>query len=88
MMSKKIMGSMRIFQDKKSGNYGMEISKNMDDADILVFAGMIIEVLADKHNVSQEVMAESLIKGNKSWPMTFDNPEDESPNAFGQEEEE
>lgn len=85
-MSKKIMGSMRIFQDKKSGNYGMEISNDMDDGDILVFAGMIIEVLANKHNVTQERMAADLIEANKLWPMTFDNPEEEMSDVFSQEE--
>lgn len=71
-MGKTIKGSMRLFH-KESKGYGIEMSKDMDDADILVFAGMIIEVLAHKHKVTQEKMAEQLIDGNKTYPMTFDD---------------
>lgn len=66
---KRIVGEYRLFHRNK--RYGIERSGDMEEGIDLVFVGMLIEVLAHKHEVSPEKMTEILLDGIEKHPVEF-----------------
>lgn len=69
-MSNHVLGSIRLVKKENNRTY-IEVSDDLTDEMQFVLAGMLIEVLANKHNTSVDDMTEILVGSINKAPMSF-----------------
>lgn len=70
-MSKKVVAAFRCVE--KNDEWKIEKLTEVNEAEEIICAGMIIEYLANRYAVTPEEMAEILLKNISSSPMEFED---------------
>lgn len=70
-MSKKVVAAFRCVEE--NDEWKIEKWTEANEAEEIICAGMIIEYLANRYEVTPEEMAEILLKNISSSPMEFED---------------